>query len=306
MSRKKSIRHLIEYAGVRTVVALTSLLPLRLATALGALLGWKAYRVFGVRRRVSVDNIRRSLGYADTKAAAGRIACAAYMNSGRSFVEYALFGRLNAEKVRQIVAFEGLHHFDRALEHGRGAILFTGHFGNWELLGAGIAAHGYPIHFLVGEQTNPRVDSLMNDLRRRHNIGIISRDVALRKVLRALKDNQFVALLADQDARRSGVFVDFLGRPASTVKGPAMFSIKNNSPIIPGFIRRVGGARHHAELQEPLWPNPDLEGEEAIVDLTQRYTDRLADAIRRYPAEYFWAHRRWKTTPGSDAGGKGS
>lgn len=297
VSRLKKIRHRIEYFGVSVVTTLTSLLPLRLAVALGALLGWKAYRIFQIRRRVSMDNIRRSLEYVDSETKADRIARASYMNMGRSFVEYASFRRLDSRKVLEIVEFGGLEHFDRALEEGRGAILVTGHFGNWELLGAGIAAHGYPTHFLVGEQTNHLVDNLMNDLRRSQNIGIITRDVALRKVLRTLKDNQFVALLADQDARRSGIFVDFLGRPASTVRGPAMFAIKQKAPIIPGFIRRVGGGKHHAQLQELLWPDPSLEGEAAVVDLTQRYTDRLSDAIRQYPSEYFWAHRRWKTKP---------
>ena len=293
----KKIRHKIEYWAVAFVIGLTALLPRRVASTLGAILGWKAYRIFGIRRRVSINNIRSSLAYADSHSAADQIACASYKNLGRSFVEYGSFGRLDEAKVLDMVEFEGLEHLDVALEHGRGAILVTGHFGNWELLGAGVAARGYPIHYLVGEQTNSLVDNLMNDLRRSQNIGIITRDVALRKVLRALKDNQLIALLADQDARKSGIFVDFLGRPAATVRGPAMFAIKQNAPIIPGFIWRVGGGKHHAQFHELLFPDTSLKGDESILDLTRRYTDRLSETIRRHPTEYFWAHRRWKTKP---------
>lgn len=282
------------------VVKLTALLPRGVGLALGALLGWKAYRIFHIRRKVSVENIRVSLDNNLTAREADRIACRSYMNLGRSLVEYGAFRRLSRARVLEMVEIEGLEHFDGALEAGRGAILVTGHFGNWELLGAGIAARGYPVHFLVGEQTNGLVDNLMNDLRRSQNIGIITREVALRKVLRALKDNQFVALLADQDARKAGVFVDFLGRPASTVRGPAMFAVKQNAPIIPGFIWRTAGGKHHARLEPPLWPDPALGGETAVVDLTQRYTDRISAAVRERPTEYFWAHRRWKTKPPAD------
>jgi KDO2-lipid IV(A) lauroyltransferase len=196
-----------------------------------------------------------------------------------------------------MVRVEGLEHFDAALQAGRGAVLFTGHFGNWELFGAAAVAHGYSIHFLVGEQSNRRVDDLMNDLRRAQGIGIISRHVALKKVLRALKDNQMVALLADQNVRKGGVFVDFLGRPASTARGPAMFAIRNGAPLVCGFIYRERGGGHVATLEAPLYADPSLEGEAQLVDLTQRFTDRLAEWVRRHPDEYFWAHRRWKTRP---------
>jgi KDO2-lipid IV(A) lauroyltransferase len=211
-------------------------------------------------------------------------------------MEYTTFAGLTRERVLGLVHVEGREHLDRALDAGRGAVLFAGHFGNWELFGACVAALGYPLHFLVGEQSNARVDEAMNELRRSQGIGIISRHVALKKIMRALKDNQLVALLADQNVRKNGVFVDFLGRPASTARGPAMFAIKQGAPIICGFIRRVGGG-HVATLEPPLYADPSLSGDDAIVDLTQRFSDRLAEWVRRYPEEYFWAHRRWKTRP---------
>lgn len=291
--RLKRIRHAVEYGGVRIALGLTRALPLRVASAIGAALGWLAYTVFRVRAGVARENVTRAVG---ENGSPGRVARQSYQNLGRSMMEYAAFGRLTQDDVRALVRVEGFEHFDRALEAGKGAVLFAGHFGNWELFGACSAAHGYPIHFLVGEQSNHRVDDLMNDLRRAQGIGIISRHVALKKVLRALKDNQLVALLADQNVRKGGVFVDFLGKTASTAKGPAMFAIKQGCPIIAGFIRREGNG-HVATLEPPLYADPSLEGEEAVRDLTQRFTDVLADYIRRYPTEYFWAHRRWKTRP---------
>jgi KDO2-lipid IV(A) lauroyltransferase len=292
----KRTRHRLEFAGVRVAFALTRLLPLRAASALGAMLGTLAWSVFRVRRRVVVDNITRALGAGSEHGGPEAIGLASYRNLGRSLMEYITFGGLTGDDVRGLVRLVGREHLDGALEAGRGGVLYTGHFGNWELFGAATVAHGYPIHFLVGEQSNPRVDDLMNELRRSQGIGIISRNVALKKVMRALKDNQFVALLADQNVRKNGVFVDFLGRPASTARGPAMFAIKQGAPVICGFIRRVEGG-HMATLEPPLYADPSLSGEEAVVELTQRFSDRLAEWVRRYPDEYFWAHRRWKTQP---------
>jgi KDO2-lipid IV(A) lauroyltransferase len=220
-----------------------------------------------------------------------------YMNLGRSMMEYSAFGRLQPERIQEIVNIEGTEHCDEACRLGKGAVIFGGHYGNWELLGAALVTAGYPVDFLVGRQSNKLVDDTMNNLRRSQGIGIISRDAALRKVMRGLKDNRIVAMLADQDARKAGVFVEFLGRPASSVRGPAIFAIKQGCPVLVALIRRIEGNRHQATMLPPLWPNTDLDGDEAVLELMQRYTDALADAIRRYPDQYFWAHRRWKTQP---------
>jgi KDO2-lipid IV(A) lauroyltransferase len=263
--------------------------------AIGAVLGTVAFDLFRVRRAVSLANLERAF----PEAAPGELVAIArrsYRQFGRTVAEFAAFEKLRPERILRLVEFEGLEHFDRALEAGRGAVLFTGHFGSWELLGAAIAARGYPIDFLVGRQSNPWVDALMNRLRRIQGIGIIEREMALRKVLRSLRRNRFVALLADQDARRSGVFVDFFGTPASTPRGPALFALHQGCPVIPGFIIREG-SRHRAVIGPPLWPRDDLQREEAIRDLTQRLASRLEDVVRRHPDHYFWPHRRWKTRP---------
>jgi KDO2-lipid IV(A) lauroyltransferase len=281
--------------GVRLLAGAVALFPLRAAAGLGAWLGWAAYRVLRIRRRVSIENIRRSLPFAGDENTADRIACASYANFGRSMMEFLGFRRLHREHLLRMVDFVGRESFDEALAAGRGAVLFTGHFGNFELLGVAIAALGYPVDELTGKQTNEMVDGVINGLRQRH-LRTIPHE-SPKPVFRALKENRFVAMVADQDARRHGVFVDFFGRPASTPRGPATFAVHQGAPIIAGFIRRAPGGRHIAEITPPIWPDPAMGREEAIRHLTQAITDRLADAIRRYPAEYFWAHRRWKTQP---------
>jgi KDO2-lipid IV(A) lauroyltransferase len=287
----REIRQRAEYVAVRGALAMAGALPMGIARAIGAGTGTLAW-VLGVRRRVCLDNITRALGV--NRAQASRIARRSYQNLGRSLMEFAAFRRWSGADVLARVDIDGMDHLVRAREAGRGVLLVAGHYGNWEMLGAAIGHHGHPISFVVGQQTNHRVDDVMNDLRRAQGIGIIPRGTALRKVLQALRANQAVALLADQDARKGGVMVDFLGRPASTVRGPALFALRAGCPILPVFIRRDGG-RHRATVEPPLWPDPARDEDAAVLDLTQRYTDALARQVRAHPDQYFWPHRRWKT-----------
>jgi KDO2-lipid IV(A) lauroyltransferase len=299
MTGYKKMLHNIELAAVKLVKGAVRLLPLNVSRSFGALLGWKAYRIFGIRRRVALENIRLALPAPETQSDADRIACASYMNLGRSMMEFVSMERLDAAGIREMVRFESLAPLDDALSAGRGVVLFTGHFGNWELGAAATWAYGYRFHSIVGRQSNPLVDAEINRLRAQKVTSIIDRGsgAGLRLAFRALADNEIVAFAADQDARHHGAFVDFLGRPASTHKGPAQFAVRRNAPVVAGFIRRVDKGKHLIELRPPMWPDRSLDVDAAVLDLMQRYTDALSDAIRAHPTEYFWAHRRWKTRP---------
>ncbi|HKW13765.1 MAG TPA: lysophospholipid acyltransferase family protein [Candidatus Krumholzibacteria bacterium] len=292
MSRLRQWRQGAEYQAVRGALFLAGSLPLGITRAFGAAVGTLAFAL-RIRREVSVDNIVRGLGL--TPREATRIARRSYQNLGRSFMEFAAQRRWSQNDVLELVHLDGMEHIRHALEAGRGAIMVSGHFGNWETAGAALRGSGLPLSFLVGEQTNGRVDDVINDLRRAQQIGIITRASALKKVLTALRNNEVIALLADQDARKAGVVVEFLGRPASTVRGPAMFAIRADCPIVPFSIRRDGKA-FMATVEPALWPDPALDEEASVVALTQGYTDALARAVRAHPEEYFWPHRRWKST----------
>ncbi|MEJ2719748.1 MAG: lysophospholipid acyltransferase family protein [bacterium] len=184
-----------------------------------------------------------------------------------------------------------------ALELGNCSFLFTGHFGNWELLGAVVAQCGYPLHVTDTNHSNKLVHGIISDLRMRQGMQIIAPSEPMSTITRLLANNQFVAYLADQDARHHGIFVDFFGRPASTVRGPATFAIRRRCPIVPCFLIREGRDRHRAVFEKPMWPDDRLKGRDAILELTQRFTTLLERYVREHPEQYFWTHRRWKTKP---------
>jgi KDO2-lipid IV(A) lauroyltransferase len=290
----RRIKHRIEYWITYLVGTFARIIPYRLALALGSFLGWLAFDVLRMRRKVTLINLRNSLGKGKNELA--RIGRRAYQNLGKSMVEYSLFPSLDKEKVLEMTELEGAEHFDEALRRGKGAILVGGHFGSWELMGAAISQKGYPIDFLVGEQHNLLVDDLMNDYRRSMGIGIIKMGAAAKGVIKALKNNRFVAMLSDQDAGSDGAVVEFLGRPASTPKGPAAFALKMDAPIIMGFIIRENQTRQRVIIEKPIFGKKTSLKEEDIKDLTQAYTSVLEKYIREHPDHWFWAHRRWKST----------
>lgn len=291
MKTARQIRHAVEYGAVRLTLGMAGTLPIGVARAIGASLGTLAFAL-RIRREVSVENIVRALGVSPREAT--RIARRSYENLGRGFMDFAAFKRWSRDEFLSQVTIEGAEFLSAARKAGHGAVIVASHFGSWEMGGAAMPALGFPTSFVVGEQSNARVDEVTNDLRRAQGSGIITRASALKKVLTALRRNELVGLLADQDARKGGIVVDFLGRPASTVRGPALFAIRARCPIIPLTVHREG-KRHRVVFDAPLWPDPAQDEEASVLQLTRGYSDVLSRRIREHPDEYFWPHRRWKS-----------
>jgi len=292
---RKKIQHRLESWLVLSLGFVLRLFPYRVSLCFAGIIGDSFFLLGRERRKISLENLKRSFPDKDGKELK-QIAKRAYRNIAKSLTEYMLFPKLDKARILDLVEFEGLEVFDSALQEGKGAVLVTGHFGSWELMGAAISQKGYPIDFLVGEQHNRLVDNLMNKHRMMMGIGIIKMGAAAKGVIKALKENRFVAMLSDQDAGKDGTIVDFLGFPASTPKGPAAFSLKTNAPMIMGFILRRNGKRQKIILErvEPIEKTSD-KGED-IKRLTQAYTSVLEKYIRAYPDHWYWLHRRWKST----------
>lgn len=294
--RRVTLQHRLEYAAVRALQALICALPAGAARNLGAGLGSLAYWM-GVRRDVVMGHLRRVFGGERGEGELEEIARESYRNFGRMTFEYGRFPRLTRRDVDRLVTVTGGRHLDEALGKGRGAILVAGHFGNWEMA-ATLAWKGYPVTFLVGEQHNVLVDGLMNRLRERFGVQTVPVTGSLTGVLRALRSNRVVAMLSDQDAGRNGVFVDFLGLPASTPYGPGRMAARTGAPLIPGVALRGRGGAHELVICPPVPPPPDdLTLEERTRLLTQGYTSVFERFILEHPDHYFWMHRRWKTRP---------
>jgi len=258
----------------------------------GAALGDAAHAL-GIRREVA----RRNLALAfPERSAAERDALLArhYRELGRVAAEYGRMPRLVAAADGEVVAgVEGLEPL-RALA-GRGLMLLTGHYGNFELLGAWLGRIN-PVDFLVQPLSNPAVEARIERLRGAAGVGTISTRGGVKQVFKALRAGRWIALLADQDARGRGVFVPFFGRLASTPEGPARLSLQTGAPIVMGFPTRREDGRHHLVIEPPHWPEGGTDTE-SVRALTAWHTAKLEAQVRRAPEYWFWLHRRWKTSP---------
>lgn len=297
--RWKKTRHAIEYRSVISLCRLLSRLSLKAVLRTAGLAGWLIFHVFRVRRDVVLSNLRLAFP-GKSEAERKGIARRSYQNVGKMAFEWLHFSAAGDERIRSSVLFDHEEYLEQASQDGRGAILLSGHFGNWELMAAAIAKRGYPLSVVAVKQRNRRVDRFINDLRASSGIRVIRPGLAIRGVFRALANNEFVALLGDQDAHHEGVFVDFFGRPASTHQGPAALALKTGACIILGSAVRLPDGRHRV-LTDRLTVN-HLKGATPanIRKVTEAHVGLLEKRIRQFPDHWFWMHRRWKTRPPSE------
>jgi KDO2-lipid IV(A) lauroyltransferase len=292
--RNLKATHALEAALARALAAGVRTLPWRASLGVGAALGG-AMGALGIRRDVAAANLARAF---PERSAAERAAIlrAHYRELGRVAVEYARLGELVRSPAGEVIArVSGLEHLELVRAAGRGAILLSGHVGSFELVGA-LLGQQHPVDFVVRPLSNPAVESLLSRARAGAGVGEISAATGTRRVFEALRANRWVAMLADQDARRLGVFVPFFGHPASTAIGPARFALATGAPIVMGFDLREPDGRHVLEIDPPLEPG-DPKAPGAVERLTALHVARLEQVVRARPESWFWLHRRWKTAP---------
>ncbi len=293
--RKLTLLHRIEYALTRTMIFFAGLLPLKCALALGACLGWTAWSILGIRKKIVMMNLRQAFPNRIGNEL-NRIGLHSYMNSGRFMLEFARQNRMGEQYIAKHVTVEDPEALD-ALKSIDGAIIITGHFGNWELFGIVNRYKLGDVAFLVGRQSNSLVDEYINGMRSIHGIELYNRRAAVKGVLKSMKRGGYVCWLSDQDAGDSGVVVEFFGYPASTPRGAAAFSVKLGVPVVPAVLVREGkGPDHRLVIGKPVYPERNLSPEESEKEVTQKYTRQLEQMIIEKPELYWWAHRRWKTT----------
>lgn len=294
---RHSASHRVEYALARTLESAVATLPEGAADAVGRRVG-RIVHGLGIRRGVVEANLRLAFPGADD-AWIERTTRAAYEHLGREAAAILRLSKLDRQAViERTEVGADWPKLDAALGEGRGVILVTGHYGNWELAAAAVAARGVPIAAIVRRQGNRLVDARLDGLRRSLGVETIYQSEAPSRVPRVLRKGGVVGIVGDQDARRSGIFVPFFGRPASTHRGPALFALKLKAPVFACVARRLPGSslRYQVSGEQIVTPRTgELEAD--VAALTAALAARLEAEIREAPEQYFWFHRRWKSKP---------
>lgn len=294
--RKHSLSHRAEYAVARTLEQTVSTLPERAADTLGRRVGRLLHRT-GIRRDTVESNLRLAFPEKDEKWINATM-LRAYEHLGREAAAMMRLSRLDPAAVVERTVTFGWDQLEEALSLGKGVLLVTGHYGNWEIAAASVASRGVPIAAIVRRQGNRIVDERLQMLRNNLGVETIYQGQAPARVPRILRANGVVGIVGDQDARRSGVFVPYFGRPASTHRGPALFALRLGAPVFSCVARRMPGDDIKYEVageRVPFTPTGELDSD--VLALTAELAQRLERQVRVAPEQYFWFHKRWKTKP---------
>lgn len=294
--RKHSTTHKVEYALARSLEKAVATMPERASDAFGRSIGRTVYRL-GLRRETVEENLR--IAFPD-KPDSWRedVMRASYEHLGREVAAMLRLSKLDPEAVVERTTTIGWDDLEESLSLGRGVLLVTGHYGNWEIAAAAVASRGIPIAAIVRRQGNRIVDERLQKVRRRLGVENIYQSEAPKRVPRILRQNGVVGIVGDQDARRSGIFVPFFGRAASTHRGPALFALRLNAPVFSCVARRLPGDDVRYEVageKVPFTPTGVLDDD--VAALTTELAARLEGQIRKDPTQYFWFHKRWKSRP---------
>jgi len=270
------------------------------AMAFGARLGLLAYHIVRSRREIAERNVSRAIPLIKRRhpsSTVDSIVRKSFINLGKTLVEFLRIPLLKGERIHLKIRPSGMEHLYRSLEKGRGVILFIPHMGNWELLAPFYGATLTRKAVVVFPLKNPELDELVESHRGIFGLEIIPKRGAARHVLRKLRENYVVGLLADQNAGREGVFVEFFGQLASCARGPVAFAIKTGAALHISTDIRQPDDTHIITVSEPIDLKLSGDMEEDVRANTERLMRMLEELICRYPDQWLWVHNRWKTRP---------
>jgi KDO2-lipid IV(A) lauroyltransferase len=275
--------------------------PMAWRIRLGGLLGRAAGRV-SKRRVLALNNLKRafrddpSIGRAQIERAVGD----SYRDLGRSMVEFLMSPGIDRAYFESHVEIEGEERLVDAIGRGRGAVLLTGHFGNWEFLNLMAGVRGHALAVLAKPQKLKRSDAYLNGLRAQKGGQVVMRGMDLRRAYRTLERGGLVGILADQDGGPRGIFAPLFGRSSSYPRGVARFSYASSAPALPVFSARVAPDRHRILIGQAVLPEPGESESDFEKRAVAAFSAQLEAAVRRYPSQWMWPHRRWKSSPDRD------
>lgn len=286
--------HFMIKAILTALLKLVSILPLSAVHGLGCFVGFIFGSVMRHHRDDAFQALERSIPELSPKECK-YVINTMYRYQGINFMEMIWYSFKGLETIAKAVEVDGMEHYEAALKRGKGVVVLTAHVGNFELMPMATAANGYKLSVIVKRIKNDAVNEVITKLRTHEGLTFLSTKNAYRDCLKALRRNEVVGMVIDQNMTRDeGVFVDFFGKPACTSPGLAYMAAQSKAPIVPVFIYRKPEGGFLLKVQQHLEPPPDRLPE-TIHEATQLYTTIIEDAVREAPEQWIWMHRRWNT-----------
>ncbi|MDR3071104.1 MAG: lysophospholipid acyltransferase family protein [Endomicrobium sp.] len=295
--KRTNLQNYVEYYLLKVSIFMVYLLGRSFANFLGEILIFVFYYFIPIRKKQVLENIALSFPE-KTKKQINRIAKNTYRTFMKVFIDMFFISKMPDSKIEKMLIYDE-EMIGKTLAKGKGLVLLSAHFGNWELSALAFAKR-YTVATIVSKQSNAFIDKMLNGFRNRKGFNIIdfNRDdkISFRHIVKALRKNQVFAILGDQDAGHEGIFLPFFGRLVSTPRGPAFFALRAGSPIFTAFGVRQEDGSMKMKIEELAMPNTG-DDEKDIEIINSIYNKRLEEVIRENPDQWFWFHRRWNTRP---------
>lgn len=292
------MRHRLEYAAVWLLVRSLQVLPRPLARAAAITLGYAVYVLHPRLRGVGMCNLEIAMP-ALPKRARRKIVRGVFVSLGRQLAEFCRFPKYTKENVNEVIIYDGIENFEAARARGKGVLFLTAHIGGWEISSFMHSLHGHAMHIVARGLDNPYVDRLVTQYRTLHGNQIFDKDDYARGLLAAIHNGETIGILMDTNMTPpQGIFADFFGTPACTASGLARVALKTDAAVLPGFAvwdKNLRKYRLHMAPALELIRSGDTEAD--IAANTTLFNRVLEDVVRKYPDQWLWVHRRWKTRP---------
>ena len=292
------MRERLEYALVWPAIKLMGLLPRPVARAIGIGIGLAVFRLHRRLRDVGMRNLALAFpGMPDAER--GQVLRGEYVSLGRQLAEFCRFPSYTWQNISKVVVYDGLENYEKAFALGKGVLFLTGHLGAWELSAFAHSLNGHPLSIVMRPLDNPYIDRLVQRYRTMHGNKTVSKDDFIRGLLAAMRAGESVGILMDTNMTPpQGVFVNFFGVPAYTASGLARIALRTDAAVVPGFTVWEAKLGKYVLRFDPALELVRTGDDNAdIVANTALFTSVIEDHIRRYPDQWLWLHRRWKTRP---------
>ena len=296
------MRRKLEYAAAWPFLKIMGILPRPLARAFGIAMAQLVYLLHFRLRQVGMRNLAMVFPE-KSLTERRRILRGVFSSLGRQLAELCQFPRYTAENIGDVVLYDGLDNFQKAYSRGKGVLFLTAHFGGWELSAFAHSLHGHWLHVVMRPMDNPYLDRLLQSYRTMHGNKVVPKDDFVRGLLGAMRAGETVGILMDTNMTPpQGVFVDFFGIPACTASGLARIALRTDAAVVPGFTiweEAMGKYRLRFDPAVQLIRTGNLEAD--VIANTQKFTTIIEEYARKYPDQWLWVHRRWKTRPEGEA-----